>query len=97
MLDSGATLPGLGEKTSTSSPAPHSSANEQDSNMEQKIAPVSSDTASTVDQETEDIEKAKLEENSENDTKERKETLGIYVMDHWCTSLLHTYPSVPWV
>ena len=68
-----ASLPGLGEKTSTSesAPAPHSSPDEQNPHMEpEKTGAASSDATSTVDQKAQNLKKAKPGESSENDTKE---------------------------
>ena len=74
LLDSSVSLLDLNQKTSTSATTSQSSPEEQDPKVEQKTVPEPLDTASTVDQKTEDLEKTKLEENY---TKEGKETLGM--------------------
>ena len=75
LMDSDASLPGLGdsEKTSTSAPAPRSSPEEQSQAHDvepDKTAAASSDATSTVDQKAQNLKKTKPEENSENNTKE---------------------------
>ena len=83
-LDSGAST-GMGEKASTSSPIPHSSPDEQNPHVEQMTIAASSDTTSTVDQKSQDIKKAK----PENDTKEGTQGLS------WSTSWLCVCPCAP--